>query len=105
MRAILILLLLFPLSSHARLIINYDLNYSSEESDSNNVKNDKSRVYHKVFIGGSLNDRKTFFFGWNINSWTSDAKSGSSETQYSMLEMGPKLFWFLNENYKKEHNH
>lgn len=99
MRAILFLFLLFPLTSHARLIINYDLNYASEESDSNSVKNEKSRIYHKIFIGGSLNDRKTFFFGWNINSWSSEGKAGNAETEYSMLEMGPKLFWFLNENY------
>ena len=99
MRAFLILFLLLPLTSYARLMINYDLNYSSEESDSNNVKGDKSRVYHKIYIGGSLNDRKTFFFGWNINKWSSEGKSGNTESEYSMLEMGPKLLWFLNDNY------
>lgn len=99
MRAILLFLFLLPLSAQARLIINYDLNYSSEESDSKTAKGEKSRVFHKVFVGGSLNDRKTFFFGWNINSWTSEGKTGNSETEYSMLEMGPKLLWFVNDNY------
>lgn len=95
----LICVLLLPLAAEARLLINYDLNYSSENSDSNSVENEKSRIFHKVYIGGSLNDRKTFFFGWNINSWSSEGKSGSTETEYSLLEMGPKLLWFLNENY------
>lgn len=99
MRTILLLALLFPLTSYARLIINYDLNYSSENSDSNNVESEKSRIYHKIFIGGSLNDRKTFFFGWNINKWSSEGKTGNTEQEYSMLEMGPKLHWFLNDNY------
>ncbi len=99
MRTIILFLLLLPFSAQARLIINYDLNYSSEDSDSNGVKGEKSRIYHKMFIGGSLNDRKTFFFGWNINSWSSEGKTGTTENQYSMLEMGPKLLWFLNENY------
>ncbi len=96
---LLIVLLILPLTPHARLIINYDLNYSSEDSDSNNVKNEKSRIFHKIYIGGSLNDRKTFFFGWNINSWQSEGKSGTTENEYKMLEMGPKLLWFLNDNY------
>ncbi|MES2527596.1 MAG: hypothetical protein V4598_10930 [Bdellovibrionota bacterium] len=99
MRTIILFLLLLPFSAQARLIINYDLNYSSEDSDSNNTKGEKSRTYHKIFVGGSLNDRKTFFFGWNINSWDSKSKSGTTENEYSMLEMGPKLLWFLNENY------
>ncbi|MFL5785755.1 MAG: outer membrane beta-barrel protein [Bacteriovoracaceae bacterium] len=99
MRAFLILLCLLPFAAHARLIINYDLNYSSQSSDSNNVKSDQSRVFHKVFIGGSLNDRKTFFFGWNINKWSSEGKNGTQKQDFSMLEMGPKLLWYLNENY------
>lgn len=99
MRLILFLLIFAPLSAQARLIINYDLNYSSESADSNSVKNEKTRLFHKIYIGGSLNDRKTFFFGWNINSWSSDGKNGSSKDEYSFLEMGPKLLWFLNDNY------
>lgn len=99
MRTLIIFILFLTSSAHARLLINYDLNYSSEETDSNNVKGEKSRIFHKIYIGGSLNDRKTFFFGWNINSWSSEGKNGSTETEYSMLEMGPKLLWFLNDNY------
>lgn len=99
MRAFLILFLFVPALAHARLIINYDLNYSSQSTDTNNVKGNNSRTYNKVFIGGSLNDRKTFFFGWNINSWSAEQKSGQAKETYSALEMGPKLLWFLNDNY------
>ncbi len=98
MRAFLFLILLLPVPAFARLLINYDLNYSSQKTDSTS-KEENSRTFHKVFIGGSLNDRKTFFFGWNINSWNTSSKSGVTKTDYSMLEMGPKLLWFLNENY------
>jgi hypothetical protein len=99
MRAFLLLILLLPVSAYARLIINYDLNYSSEKADANNSKSDKTRTFHKVFIGGSLNDRKTFFFGWNINSWSSSGKTNGTKSDYSLLEMGPKLLWFVNDNY------
>lgn len=99
MRAFLILALFFPFVAQARLIVNYDLNYSTLNSDSNNIKGSSTRTFHKVFIGGSLNDRKTFFFGWNINSWSTEKKNGANKESYSVLEMGPKLLWFVNDNY------
>lgn len=99
MRALLFVLLLTPGLAHARLMINYDLNYSNQTADTNSVKSSNSRTYHKVLVAGSLNDRKTFFFGWNINSWSSETKSGASKETYGLLEMGPKFLWFLNDNY------
>lgn len=100
MRLILFVLLCLPLTSHASILIQYGLNYSSQKDASFSGDFEESRTFHKVFIGASVNQRKTFFFGWNINSWSSSLSQGiAPEDTYSMLEMGPRLEWFLNDNY------
>lgn len=100
MRLLLFILLCLPLSSHASILIQYGLNYSSQKDASDNGDFEESRTFHKVLIGASVNQRKTFFFGWNINSWSSSLSQGTAtEDTYAMLEMGPRLLWFFNENY------
>jgi hypothetical protein len=99
MKYLLLILAIFPMTSKASFIFNYGLNYSAE-NDSSDTEYDKSRMFHKVLIGGSINGKKTLFFGWNINSWSSAISyNGGNEDDYSMQEMGPKIIWFLNENY------
>jgi hypothetical protein len=100
MRFFLALLLILPLSAHASFLIQYGLNYSSQKDDSKTGKFEESRTFHKALIAASVNGRKTLFFGWNINSWSSTIKQGNGdEDTYSMLEMGPRLQWFVNDNY------
>jgi hypothetical protein len=101
MRFLLLALLLLPLTAKASLLIQYGLNYSNQkDSSSGTGKYENSRTFHKGFLGASVNDRKTFFFGWNVNQWSSANQQGtSSEYTYSMLEMGPRVQWFMNENY------
>ncbi len=99
MRYLLLLLLIFPATSRASFIFNYGLNYSSE-NDVSDTEYNKSRMFHKVLLGGSINGKKTLFLGWNINSWSSSISyNGGDEDSYSMQEMGPRLVWFLNENF------
>lgn len=100
MRFLLALLLALPLSAHASFLIQYGLNYSSQEDNSSSGKFEESRTFHKALIAASVNGRKTLFFGWNINSWSSTIKQGNAEEDtYSVLEMGPRLQWFVNDNY------
>lgn len=99
MKAILFLFLLFPGFVHAAFILQYGLNYSSETDDTSNDDYEKSRTFHKVFLGASVNQKKTLYFGWNINSWSSELTRGSDTEEYSLLEMGPRLTYFFNENY------
>lgn len=100
MRFLIFILLCLPLISHASILIQYGLNYSSEKDVSENGDFEESRTFHKVLIGASVNQRKTFFFGWNISSWSSSLSQGTNpEDTYSMLEMGPRLLWFFDENY------
>lgn len=95
----LLLVLLSSFSAHAGFLFHYGLNYSSEKDDTSQGDYEKSRTFHKLYLGASVNQRKTLYFGWNINSWSSEIKQGTlPENTYSLLEMGPKLTWFLNEN-------
>jgi hypothetical protein len=98
-KLILLTLLLLPSLSSASFLFNYDLNYSSETETSDSDYS-KSRTFHKILVGGSLTGRKNLYLGWNINYWNSAIKTAShGEDSYSLTEMGPKVLWFLNENY------
>jgi hypothetical protein len=99
MRWIFLFLVLVPMQVRASFLLNYGLNYSSEKESSDD-KYEKSRTFHKLYLGASVNSTRTLFFGWNINSWSSAVEHGTSqESTYSLLEMGPRAFWFLSENY------
>jgi outer membrane protein assembly factor BamA len=100
MRLLFLFLLILPLTAKASFLFQYGLNYSSEKDDSSSGEFEESRTFHKAFLAASVDSKKTLFFGWNINSWNSKLSQGSAaESTYSMLEMGPRLQWFLNENY------
>lgn len=99
MKVLLFLALLVPSLSHAKFIFQYGLNYSSQKDGSDEGDYDKSRTFHKVLLGASVNGRKTLFFGWNINSWSSDLTQGSTEANYSLTEMGPRLTYFFSDSY------
>lgn len=99
MKILLFLALLFPSLSHAKMILQYGLNYSSEKDDTSGDSYDKSRTFHKILIGAAINNRKTLFFGWNINSWNSSLTKETEDEKYSMLEMGPRLTYFFTEDY------
>lgn len=99
MKYIVIFLTLFAIEAHASFILHYGLNYSSEKDTSSGAEFTDTRTFHKVFLGASVNGPKTLFFGWNINSWSSSLSQGAAtEDTYKVLEMGPKLHWFFNEN-------
>lgn len=100
MKILLFLLLLTPSISQAKMILQYGLNYSSEKDDTADDNYEKTRTFHKVFLGASVNGRKTLFFGWNINSWSSALTKVSDEETYSILEMGPRLTYFFTEENK-----
>lgn len=99
MKTFLLLFLLTPGFVHAAFILQYGLNYSSEKDDSSNDDYEKTRTFHKIFLGASVNQRKTLYLGWNINSWSSELTRASDSEEYSLLEMGPRLTYFFNENY------
>lgn len=100
MRFLLLLLLSFPMTAQANFLLQYGLNYSSQKDGSAESEFEESRTFHKAFLGASVNGKKTLFFGWNIHSWSSSLSQGTSpEDTYSLLEMGPRLQWFTNENY------
>jgi hypothetical protein len=94
------LCLFFTLHAKASLLLQGGLSYTSYSDASENGDGDMTRLYNKLFLGASLNKKKTLFFGWNINSWSSSLKQGTSEEDsYGVLEMGPRLQLFLNDNY------
>jgi outer membrane protein assembly factor BamA len=101
MRLLLALILLLPAAANASFLVQYGLNYSSQSDDADGEEGHKeSRTFHKVLLGASVNSNKTLFFGWNINQWSSSNKQGSgTENKYSILEMGPRVQWFLNDDY------
>lgn len=101
MRHFLVLLLLaLPITANANFLFQYGLNYSSGEDSSADGDSEQSRTFHKALLAGSINRNKTLFLGWNINSWSSSLKQGDGdEDTYSMLEMGPRLQWYTNDNY------
>lgn len=102
MRCLVLFLLavLISLPARASFLLQYGLNYSSQSDSSKTGKGESSRTFHKGFIAASVNGARTLFFGYNINSWSSGLKQGTNKDDtYSMLEMGPRLQWFLNDNY------
>lgn len=97
---LLALLICTPITAKASFLLQYGLNYSSQKDSSDAGDFEESRIFHKAFIGASVNARKTLFFGWNINSWSSSLSQGTAaEDTYNILEMGPRLQWFTNEDY------
>jgi hypothetical protein len=100
MRILLFLLLAIPFPAKASFLLQCGLNYQSLEDTSDSGEGESSRTFHKVLLGASVNSRKTLFFGWNINSWSSTLKQGNgNEDTYSVLEMGPRIQWFTNDNH------
>lgn len=95
----LFLFCLVPFNTHASFLMQYGLNYSSQKDDSEDGDFTESRIFHKAFLGATANQRKTLFLGWNINSWTSENDKSDEKDTYSMLEMGPRVQWFVNDNY------
>lgn len=99
MRTLLLLILIFPFNTQASFLMNYGINYSSETEDSDNEYK-KSRTFHKLLLGASVNQRKTLYFGWNINSWSSSLSKFSQEDNYSLTEMGPRMLWYTSDAYR-----
>lgn len=97
MKFLALLCLLLTTQTHASFLFHYGLNYSSEKDNTSGDSYDKSRTFHKIFLGASVNNARTLFFGWNINSWSSSLKKKTEQDSYSLTEMGPKVTWFFNE--------
>jgi predicted porin len=98
MRTWILFLLLFPQLSHARFLVHYSLNFSTDNEQSD-TEVEMSKTFHKAFIGASVNSRRTLFFGWNINYWNTEFKSGTTESKYNMTEMGLRVKYFFSESY------
>ena len=98
MKVFITILLLCPWTVRAAFLFNYGLNYSSETKGPTDNEYEGSKTFHKLFLGASVNQRKTLYFGWNINQWSSKNKQGETELEHSILEMGPRVHWYLNEN-------
>ena len=102
MRLLFLVLITFfsAINAQASVLLQGGLSYATYSDSSENGDGETSRMYNKLLLGASLNKKKTFFFGWNINSWSSSLKQGTStEDTYGVLEMGPRIQMFLNDNY------
>jgi hypothetical protein len=99
MKKWLLLSLLLPSLAHARFILQYSLNYSSDKEEAD-TEVESSKTFHKIFLGASVNNKRTFFFGWNINSWSTTFETGAIESEFSMTEMGPRFVYFFSEEYQ-----
>jgi hypothetical protein len=78
----------------------YYFNYEKDEETQGETTNEYSRFYHKFFFGASLNRKDTLFLGQNINYWTRNLAQGSNNgTEYSMLELGPRLIYYFSESH------
>jgi outer membrane protein assembly factor BamA len=100
MKTILFFLLLLPTLSHAKYLLHYGLNYSTEGTESSGSESERTRIFHKVMLGKSFNRRDTLFLGLNINSWSLTSSTSSTETEFSMLEVGPRLMWYWDDTYR-----
>ncbi len=85
--------------AQASFQFSYGLNYESDKDTSVAENSEYARTYHKIFIGASMNGAKTLFLGQNINIWNRELKQGTSTVaaEYSLLELGPKLLWYLTQ--------
>jgi hypothetical protein len=99
MKIILLFILLIPGLAKANFLLQYGLNYSSETDNTSSDDYETKRTFHKILLGASVNSRKTVFFGWNINSWSSSLTKVSDDENYSMTEMGPRLTYFFSDSY------
>lgn len=85
--------------AYASFQFSYGLNYESDKDTSTVENSEYMRTYHKIFLGAAVNGAKTLFLGQNINSWSRELKQGTSTVaaEYSLLELGPKLLWYLTQ--------
>lgn len=97
MKKFIFILLLLPSFANASFMFQYGLNYAQSSDNTSSDDHDFNRIFNKVFLGASINGGQNVIFGWNINSWSSTLTKDSAEDEYSLLEMGPKILWFLNE--------
>lgn len=89
-----------PLSVHAKFAFSYALNYDSDSDSTEEEESEYKRTYHKIFLGATINGKRTVFLGQNINSWSRSIQQGDNEAaEYSFLELGPKLVWYTSQNY------
>lgn len=96
----LLVCLMLKADAATSLALTYNLNYDSTKDKSVNEPNTTSRTYHKIFLGASVNDNKSFFLGLNTNKWSNSIKQGNGHTEdtYSLTEFGPKILWFVSES-------
>lgn len=97
MKKFILIFLLLPSLANASFMFQYGLNYAQSSDSTSADDHDFNRMFNKVFLGASINGGQNVIFGWNINSWSSTLTKDAAEDEYSILEMGPRILWFLNE--------
>jgi hypothetical protein len=98
MKKIILFLCLLPTTVNASLMLQYGLNFSKSSDETSGDDHEVGKSFHKIFLGASIDGGQKLIFGWNINSWSSTVTKDEAQDEYSVLEMGPKFLWFMNEN-------
>lgn len=88
---------LFPIMSHGALFLQYSGFYHTHEDDGEQFE--YSRTYNYLVVGGALDNKESFFISWSTLLWSKTYKSGSgsTENEISIMELGPKVIWFMDD--------
>lgn len=92
---ILLVFLLLSLNAHAAFMFQHSFLYYSDSDDAQNVES--TRMNNYSFISASLDNMNKFYIGQSIHAWSKTGKeSNGTEIDMSMLELGPRLLYFFN---------
>lgn len=93
----LLFIFLIPISSHAAFFMQYSLNYESDTDSGDAQEFTYSKMNNTIYLASTLDEGKKFSIGQSFTSWTKTQSKGSGDTETSLtlLEFGPKLFFYF----------
>lgn len=95
-KILLILFFIFSFQVHARFEVQTSSGYDSYTDGKS--KNTFSNMTNHLFIGASLDTKQKLLIGNNVSQMSIGLKSTNNDT-YSVLEVGPKILYYLDEEY------
>tara|TARA_Y100000296_G_C5067308_1_gene203003 strand:+ start:117 stop:692 length:576 start_codon:yes stop_codon:yes gene_type:complete len=95
---ILLMALLISMSANAGLILQYSAGYHTSSDDADN--GEYSSLKNQIFLGATFLKSHMMALGWNymMNSRTLQGEGTDTASDLSVTEMGPRLFFFLNQS-------
>lgn len=95
-----IILFSFSQYASAAFFMQYSLNYESDTDSGDAQEFSYSKMNNTIFVAATLDMAKQFSIGQSFTSWTKTQSKGSGDTETSLtlMEFGPKFFYYFTQN-------